>query len=94
MPGKYKSLYEVINNEAEFDTIRKKAKEYEIIEKFKEIFPELKKIVEAKRIEKGKLFLRVENSVWRSELNFKQELMITKINKYFNEEVINRIKFI
>ena len=94
MPSKFKSLSDVINKEAEFDKVRKKAKEYEIVEKFNEIFPELKKIVEAKRVDKGILFLRVENSVWRSELNFKQELMIKKINKFFKEEVINKIKFI
>ena len=94
MPRNYKSLSDVINKEKEFENIRIKAKEYDVVEKFSEIFPELKKIAEAKRVEKGKLFLRVENSVWRSELNFKQEMIVKKINKFFKEEVIDKIKFI
>ena len=94
MSNKLKSISEIISKENAFEQIRVKAKEFEIVDQFKEIFPELIKIATAKKFEKGKLFLRVENSVWRSELNFKQALMLEKINKYFNESIVKSIKFL
>lgn len=94
MLDKYKSIKDVINNEKEFEKLRRITKEQEIIEKFSEIFPDLKKIAVAKKFEKGKLFLRVENSVWRSELNFKQSVIVEKLNKSVNEEIVKSIKFL
>ncbi len=94
MLSKYKSLKDVIGTEDEFKKIREITKEQEVVEKFAEIFPDLSKIANAKKFDKGKLFLRVENSVWRSELNFKQSLMIAKLNEAVGEQVVKAIKFL
>ena len=45
-------------------------------------------------MEKKVLFLRVENSVWRSELKFRQKLIIERINNHLKEDIIKSIKFI
>lgn len=94
MVFKIKSISEVIKNEEEFENFRNAAKEYEVVDKFYEIFPDLKSVAVAKKIEKKCLFLRVENSVWRNELKLNQGLIISKINETLKAEVINKIKFL
>lgn len=94
MPNDFKSLQEVFGKEKAFEKVRVVAKEYEVLEKFLEIFPDLKKIANATKIEKGVLFLKVENSVWKSELKFRQTTIIEKINKKFNEPIVKTIRFI
>ena len=94
MPDDFKSLTDILGKEKAFEKVRKAAKEYDVIEKFVEIFPDLKKVAEAVKIENGVLFLRVENSVWRSELKFRQTNLIDKINKKFNEKIIKTVRFI
>lgn len=94
MPEKYKSIPDVIKKEKAFAAVRKKALEYDITSEFIEIFPELKTIARAIKVEKEILFLHVENSVWRSELNFKRNLIVEKVNNRFKSEVIKHIKFI
>src|SRR3989339_886229 len=69
-------------------------KNYNVVDEFEKIFPELKQIATAVKLEKQVLFLRVENSVWKSELNFQKTLLIEKINKHFNEVVIKSLKFL
>jgi hypothetical protein len=93
MPKDFKSLPEILGKEKAFENVRKAAKEYDVLEKFGEIFPDLKKVAQAVKIEKGVLFLRVENSVWRSELKFRQESLIEKINKKFNEKIVKSVRF-
>jgi hypothetical protein len=94
MREKYKSIPDVIKKEQAFEAIRKKALEYDITSEFKQIFPELKSIAKAVKVDTKVLFLRVDNSVWRSELNFKRNLIIEKVNKHFNGKVIKHIKFV
>jgi len=94
MPKDFKSLPEILGKEKAFENVRKAAKEYDVLEKFDEIFPDLKKVAEAVKIEKGILFLRVENSVWRSELKFREVEIIDLINKFYKEERITQIRFI
>ncbi len=95
MPKKtYKSISEIIDKEKEFEKIRKKAKEHDVVQAFKVIFPDLANLAIAKKVEKGILFLRVENSVWRSELNFNKVKLVEKINNYFHEQLIKTIKFL
>ena len=90
----FKSLSEVIEIEKDFTGLRKALKNYDITDGFDKIFPELKLIARALKVEKNVLFLKVENSVWKSELNFQKTLIVEKINKHFNSEVIRTIKFI
>ena len=94
MPEKYKSIPDVIKKEQAFAAIRKKALEYDITSEFIQIFPELKSIAKAIKVDKKVLFLHTDNSVWRSELNFKKNLIIEKVNNHFGSEVIKYIKFV
>ncbi len=94
MYSKYRSISDLILHEQAFSKLRAVANQYEVVEHFDHIFPELVKVVEPVKVEKKILFLRVANSVWRSELNFRQKMMVQKINKHFDNEVINSIKFI
>ena len=45
-------------------------------------------------IEKGKIFLKVDLSVWRQELYFQKNDLIEKINHYFSKEIIKEILFV
>lgn len=95
MSAKFKNVKDIIEKENEFANFRKAVKEQDIIGKFGEVFPTFKEIAVPVRLTNGVLFIKVENSVWRSELNLKKELMISKINSFFNEEdLIKNIKFI
>ncbi len=80
--------------EKEMESIAKIVRENEVVEKFPEIFPDFKKIAKAKKINNKTLFLRVENAVWRSELNLHKTAIIKKINERFGEEVVKSIRFI
>jgi hypothetical protein len=94
MPEKYRSMPDIIKEDKAFTAVRKKALEYDIKSEFNKIFPELKTIAKAVKVEKSTLYLHVENSVWRSELNFKKNLIIEKVNKHFEGEVVKYIKFV
>ena len=94
MPNKFKSISEIIHKEKAFNKVIEKSRQQEVIDKFHVIFPELKKIVEVIRVDKEILFLRVENSVWRSELNLKQNAIIKKIKIKLENIDIEKIKFI
>ncbi len=50
-------------------------------------------MVTPKKVEKKVLYMKVENAAWRNELKFKEELIIRKVNKFFNDERIKWIKF-
>ena len=90
----FRTLDDVLNSENEFSNLRESMKNYNIVEEFEKIFPELKLIAHPVKVEKKVLFLRVENSVWKSELNFSKNLIMEKINKYFNQQVIKSIRFL
>lgn len=94
MPDNIKSLSDIIGGEKSFESVRQTAENFGVIDKFDEIFPDLKLVAKAVKVDKSILFLRVENSVWRSELNFRKNLLVEKINKYFDKKVIKNIKFI
>ena len=93
MPSYFKSVSEVINKDKSFSKFRKGVSEVNVIEEFSNIFPELSKTVKASNINKGILYLVVENSVLRNEIYLKKQLMIDKINKHFNRDIINSVKF-
>ena len=90
----FRTIDDVLNNEGEFSNLRESLKNYNIVDEFGNIFPELKLIAQAVKVEKQVLFLRVENSVWKSELNFNKNLIAEKINKHFNQQVIKSIRFL
>lgn len=94
MHSEFKSISEIIKKEKAFDALRETAKEADVVERFNELFPDLSKVAKAVKVKQKTLFLRVENSVWRSELNYKQQLMIKKINDLIGENVVTSIRFI
>lgn len=90
----FKSITDIIDKEKDFQKLRDTLKNYNVVDEFEVIFPELSKIAKAVKTDKKTLFLKVENSVWKSELNFQKSLLIEKINKHFKEQVITSIKFL
>lgn len=89
----FASIDEILKQK-EFKKINEVIEENEAVEKFAEIFPDLKKIAKAKKINNKTLFLRVENAVWRSELNLNKNAIIKKINERFGKEIVKTIRFI
>ena len=94
MHNNFKILSEIIYKEKAFSKIVARANEQEIVDQFGRIFPELAKVAEAVKVEKNILYLRVENSVWRSELNIKQDAIIKKIKLNLRQSEVKKIKFI
>jgi hypothetical protein len=86
-------LSDIISNKPEFEGLLKRIKETEILDNFLEIFPDLGKVAKALKVDKKTLFLKVENSVWRSELKLSESVIIEKINIFFKEERIKYIRF-
>lgn len=94
MHSEYKSVDEVIKESAEFQKFRTAVEGFEVLEKMEEIFPEISSFFTAKKVENKVLFIRVENSVMRSELYLNKAKMIEKINKYFKKNLVKDIRFI
>ncbi len=90
----FRSIEEIFKTETGLSNVRTFVKQADVILMFPKIFPELKQLVNAVKLEKQVLFLRVENSVWRSELKFRQKLIIERINNHCGENVVKSIKFI
>ena len=94
MPDGFKSLADILNKDSEFAGLRKIIGESDVVAEFNKVFPDLEKIAKAVKVEKKTLFLKVENAAWRSELKFKEETIIEKINKFFKDNRINKIRFV
>ena len=94
MPDEFRKLGDVFRKEPEFKQLRETVQSTDVVEKFLIIFPDLKRIVEPKSLDRKLLKLKVENPVWRSELRFKEKEIVEKINNYFHEERVKQIRFI
>ena len=93
MPDGFKSLKEIFSNEPQLYKVRSVVKSSDVVIDFFKIFPDLKKVVIPQKVDKMFLKLRVENAVWRSELKFKEQEIVDKINKFYNEQRVRGIKF-
>jgi hypothetical protein len=93
MPDGFKSIKDVFNSDPALKKIRTVINENEIVNDFEKIFPEFDKVVKAKSVQHSTLTLKVENAAWRNELKFKEKEIIEKINSYYSQERINKIKF-
>ena len=93
MPSKFKSLTDILNEDKAFSKFRKSIKENDVVVEFEEIFPKLKNTVTSSNVNKGILYLIVDNSVLRNELFMNKKLMIEKINTHFNQQIIVDVKF-
>lgn len=94
MPDNFKSLKEVFEKEPQFKRLRNIVNASSVVADFNKIFPEFEKMVVAVKVEKKRLFLRIENPVWRNELKFKEKEIIEKINNHFKTEIIKWLKFL
>ena len=90
----FRSIEEIFNTDTALTNVRNFIKQADVVLMFPKIFPDIKKFVVAVKLEKQVLFLRVENSVWRSELKFRQKLIIERINNHCGDNVVKSIKFI
>lgn len=93
MHNKFKSLKDVFVSDPGLGNVRKLVKSSDVVIDFHKVFPDLEKLVIPIKIEKMFLKLRVENSVLRSELKFRESEMVDKINHFYNEERVKGIKF-
>lgn len=93
MPDGFKSLKDVFITNPDLGSIRKIVKSSDVVLDFYKIFPDIEKVVVPLSVDKMFLKLRVENSVLRSELKFKEKEIVDKINMYYNEERVKGIKF-
>ncbi len=93
MPNKFKSLPDILNKDKAFSNFRKSVRENDVVVEFEEIFPKLKNTVTASNINKGILYLIVDNSVLRNEIFINKKLMIEKINTHFDQQIIVDVKF-
>ncbi|MGE5412318.1 MAG: DUF721 domain-containing protein [Clostridiales bacterium] len=88
-----KSIEDVFNSDESLSNLRDFIQQADVIVKFHELFPDLKKIAKATRFDKKILYLWVENPAWRSELQFKQRIIIERINSYFGSNLVKSVKF-
>jgi len=93
MPDGFRSLKDVFSTEPQLINVRRIVKASDVVIDFDKIFPRLKKIAVPQKVDKMFLKLKVSNSVWRSELKFKEREIVERINKFYNEERIKGIKF-
>lgn len=94
MLDSFRSVKDIILNEPGLSGLKSDIINSETILEFTKIFPELEQIVKPIRIENKTLFLKVENSVWRSELNLQSKSLIEKLNTRCKEERIKAIRFL
>jgi hypothetical protein len=94
MPNGFVSLSDAFNKEPMFDGLRKIINESDVVAEFNKIFPDLEKVARAVKVEKKVLYLHVENPSWRSELKFRENILVEKVNKFFKDERIYKVRFI
>ena len=94
MPEGFHKISEILKKEPGLANIRRILKQSDIVNDFEKIFPELIKIAEAAKVERKCIYLRVQNAAWRSELKFREQQIIKKINNFYKEERIKYVKFI
>jgi hypothetical protein len=94
MHSSFRSLAEIFEQEPDLTGIRNSVKQFDVVDSFEKIFPDMVKVAQAVKTEKNILFLRVENSVWRSELRLREKIIVENVNKFFKEERIKGIRFV
>jgi hypothetical protein len=94
MPDGFKSIGDVFRREKSFERLREIVKQSDVVLDFHSIFPDFKKVAQPQKVVRKTLLLKVESPAWRNELKFKETEIVEKINKFYNEERINQIKFI
>ena len=65
----------------------------EVIENFFAIFPGLQGIATPAKFEKKILYINVDYSVLKGELKFHDTEIVKKINEFFKEERVKKVRF-
>jgi hypothetical protein len=94
MPDGFRSFAEIFEKEPDLYKIRDSVKQYDVVDLFAQIFPDLSRVAYAVKAERKILFLRVENSVWRNELKLKENTIVENVHTFFKEERIRGIRFV
>lgn len=93
MPDSFKSIKEILETTPELKNIKLLLDDNDVVKDFQKLFPELKLIVKAVKCEKKILTLKSDNPSMRNELKFREKEIVDKINSFYNQERITRIKF-
>lgn len=88
----FKSIGDVVSRSMEFSRLKKLVDDGEVVEKFYEVFPQFTKIAEPVKVDKGALYLKIENAAWRSELKLQEEKIVEEVNNFFGQKRISKIK--
>jgi len=71
-----------------------KIKQYELLDAWPEIVgQQIAGVTTAERISDGKLFIHVDQAVWRNELIFLKKDLIAKINRTMHQDLVRDIIF-
>lgn len=93
MPDTFKSIKEIIESTPELKNIKQIIDDGDIVKDFHKIFPEFKTMVKAEKCTKQVLTLKSDNPTVRNELKFREKEIIEKINSFYKQERVVRIKF-
>lgn len=93
MPDSFKSLKEIIESTPELKNIKQLVEDGDVVNDFNKIFPELSSLVKAIKCAKQTLTLKSDNPTVRNELKFREKEIIDKINSFYKQEKVIRIKF-
>lgn len=88
----FRMLGEIIGSEPEFRKFRNSLMDREVLLMFERLFPEIAEAALPVKLEKRVLHLKVENAAWRNELKFQESKIIEKINAFFHDERVERIR--
>lgn len=87
------TIGEIIAREPSLKKVHELLLNAEVIEKFYDIFPGLRGQATPAKLEKKVLYITVDNSVLKGELKFHDAEIVEKINSFFQEERIKKIRF-
>ncbi len=75
--------------------LAQRAKEIEALNLWPEVVGEkIAKVTEARDVRDGRLFVKVENSVWRNELYYLKQEFINQLNRRLGQNILNDIMFV
>ena len=90
-----KALGNILTQLLERYGLAQRAKEIAALDLWPEVVGEkIAKVTEAKDVREGRLFVKVENSVWRNELYYLKQEFITELNLRLGQNIVNDIVFV
>lgn len=90
----FKSIGQVISDDSSFDKLRSVVKDSYATAVFNEIFSKSAGFIEAVSCDNGVLTVKVDSSVFKTELKVKQSEIINEINKKLSDDIVKSLKVI